>query len=269
MIDAARPQVKPIGFQFVAVPVELLSRTDLSPAAKLLAGVVLESARGSRAGVCRLSNASLGSRIGLSAASAKRLLAELEAAGVLKRETIAEGRIRTAIRPTWVDRIRSTEQAHAAQIQPRGGSDLSQGEGQIRATIQNSGSEKRNQTGSLDLDSGEKKPTQAEIAAALRSMVAGTFAPMMFGEAKPEAMPEAPRGSKASLPAKPDPNPGPGAPGGLQGEPGVVRTMFGRIGYSARAAAFRRETPRKSAADQIAELRARSAAREREGANVA
>jgi len=297
MIDAARPTVKTVvGFQFIAVPVELLERTDLSPAAKLLAGVVLDSARGSRAGSCKLCNASLGAKIGLSAASAKRLLAELEAAGVVKRETIAAGRIRTAIRPTWVDQIRATEQASAAQDQPRGGADLIQGVARDRATIQTPGSELSIRPGSSSISTGEKspdpKPSPSDIAAAMRAMISGKFAPLLFdaesrgtstfaaqgaestvaqstpapvgargGESPPAPRPSAtttmPRRSTQELATSPLPSPAPDLP--------QLGKMLGRVGYSARAAAFRPTAPKKSAAQQLAELAEASRRRAYEG----
>jgi len=297
MLPHAQSQVKSsVGFQFVAVPVELLERTDLSPAAKLLAGVVLDSARGSRAGSCKLSNASLGARIGMSGASAKRLLAELEALGVIRRETIAAGRIRTAIRPTWVDQIRATEQASVAQDHPRGGADLSQGVARDRATIQTPGSELSIRPGSSSISTGEKspdpKPSPSDIAAAMRAMIAGKFAPLLFddesqdtstfvaqgaestvaqstpapvgargGDSPPAPRPNAtttmPRRSTQELATSPLPSPAPYLP--------QLGKMLSRVGYSARAAAFRPTAPKKSAAQQLAELAEASHRRSYEG----
>jgi hypothetical protein len=200
MLRAAHSQVKPIvGFQFVALPVELLRRTDLSPAAKLLVAVVMDSARGSRAGSCRLTNEALGARIGRSAASVKRLLAELEAVGVVRRDTVAEGRVRTAVTPTWVAQSCATEQASAAQNCDRGGAESIHPAAQNRATIQNLPSEPTIQTGPiLSVSGGEKtepKPSPAEIAAAMRAMVAGKYAPTIWSSVQPTQSPPRPAAS--------------------------------------------------------------------------
>ncbi len=265
MVAAAHSAGKPvIGFHFLAVPVALVERTDLSPAAKLLAGVILDSARGSKAGSCRLCNSTLATRIGVSVASVKRLLAELETAGVICRETIAGGRIRTAIRPTWVDQIRSTEQASADQDQPRGGADSSHPLAHGRATIQTPGSEPGIQTSPILSTQGEKTSdepvlTAEQTAEYIRAMRDGTFKPILAGAV--------PGGGRAVSPV---PSPAEKSPRIEKTEtyPPEVRTMFGRVGYSARAAAFRPLIPRKTPAQVMDDLRRASAAREREGVGL-
>lgn len=93
MIAARALQVKAvIPFQFVALPSEILRRVDVSDAAKLLVAVILDAARGSRS-VCRLTNAALAARLGKSVAAVKRPLAELESLGLIRRDTLAGGRV--------------------------------------------------------------------------------------------------------------------------------------------------------------------------------
>lgn len=199
-----------IHYQFLALPVEILRRTDLSAGAKLLAAVVMDSARGNRSGTCKLSNTALGARIGRSAASVKRLLAELESRSLLRRDTVAEGRVRTAIAPTWVDQERATEQMGAAQDQPTPGAGMVQGVARDRPTIQSPPSE-QTQKGTISRLTGEKtepKPSPAEIAAAMRAMLAGRYAPAMFDAEPPPA-------------GQPAPDP---------------RALFRQVGYSAVAA---------------------------------
>jgi hypothetical protein len=273
MLPHAQSQVKSsLGFQFVAMPVDILRRDDLSPAAKLLAAVIIDSARNSPSGRCKLTNASLGAKIARSAVSVKRLLGELEAAGVVRRETIADKHNRAGVVPTWVDQIRPAEQASADQNRPAPGSDSTPTPAQDRPAIQSPGSELGIQTSpNLSLDSGEKRPSPEQVAAAMRAMIAGTYSDAMFGAGTKGIQ-------KADTPAHdPSPVPAKGVPKRdtlpakgtheMSTLPDLAK-MFGRVGYSARAAAFRRETPKKTAAQQMAELRARSAARERQGVST-
>jgi hypothetical protein len=276
MLPHAQSQVKSsLGFQFVAMPTDILRRDDLSAPAKLLAAVIIDSARNSPSGRCKLTNASMGAKIGRSAVSVKRLLGELEAAGVVRRETIADKHNRAAILPTWADQIRPTEQASADQDRPAPGSDSTPTPAQDRPAIQSPGSELGIQTGpNLPLDSGEKRPSPEQVAAAMRAMIAGTYSDAMFsagakGVANPDSLAAKDTHQASTHPIRrPDASPAKGTPEKGTHEPRTLpdlRTMFGRVGYSARAAAFRRETPRKTAAEQIAELRRRSAERERQG----
>lgn len=211
MIAARAFQVKPvIPFQFVALPVEILRRTDLSAAAKLLLAVVMDSARGNRSGTSKLTNAALAARVGRSAASIKRLLAELEAAGLVRRDTLAEGRVRTAVVPTWVDQERATDHASTAQDQPTPGAGMAEGVARDRPTIQSPPSEQI-QKGTISRLTGEEtepKPSPAEIAKAMRAMLAGRYAPAMFD---------------AESPPTDQPTPDP-------------RALFRQVGYSAVAA---------------------------------
>lgn len=185
MIGPRAQQVKPaLGFQFVALPVEILRRSDLSAAAKLLAAVVMDSARSSRSGSCKLTNAGLGARIGRSAASVKRLLGELEAAGLVRRDHVAEKHQRSAVVPTWgVAQESTTGRASAAQDRSTPGSETTHPPVQERAAIQSPGSEP-NQTGPVlsTLEGEEPRPSPAEVASAIREMIGGKHASALFRE---------------------------------------------------------------------------------------
>lgn len=266
MIAARAFQVKPsvntgIDYQFLALPAEVARRRDVSSAAKLLMAVVLDSARGNRSGSCKLSNASLAARIGCSVPTVKRLLAELEALGLVRRDTLAEKRVRTSIVPTWVDQKRSTEQASADQDRSRGGTEMIHPVGQERSTFQPRGVRADSDgpilstlegTGGADLD---PKPGPAEIAKAMRDMVGGRYSSALF--AQPEPTPEGPE-----VPPPPTPTPKPPAPptpNPLPTPPSRTPRSFDfdprRVGYSAVAAIVHGSPPRKTATQQLEELR--------------
>lgn len=219
MIGPRAQQVKPVlGFQFVALPVEVLRRPDLSAAAKLLAAVVMDSARGSRGGSCRLTNASLAARIGRSAASVKRLLGELEAAGLVRRDHVAEKHQRTAVVPTWAAQESTTGQADGDRARSTPGAGMNHPPAQDRAAIQTPGSEPTQTNALAPTPGGEdRKPTPREIAEAMRAMVAGRYAPQMFDAKPPGGITQM---GVLATPQTPD-----------------VATLARRVGYSAVAAA--------------------------------
>lgn len=252
MLPHAQTEVKStLGFQFIALPVELLRRNDLSDGAKILASVVMDSARGARSGSCRLSNASLAARTGRSIPTVKRHLAELESAGIIRRDTLAEGRVRTAVVPTWVAQSCTTEQASATQERSTGGSEMIQGVDRDRPTIQTPPSDPSFQTGEvLEVSGGEDpKPTPAEVAAAMRQMIAGRFGAALFAQPVPEPDgPEVPTSPTPKPPTPPTPNPTP-TPPKLD-----AKCLFRQVGYSARAAIVQSAPVRKSVQQQLAEL---------------
>jgi hypothetical protein len=292
-----------IDFQFVAMPTDILRRDDLSAPAKLLAAVILDSARGSASGRCKLTNASLGARIGRSAVSVKRLLGELEAAGLVRRETIADKHNRVGVVPTGVAQNRSTEQASADQNRPTPGSTSTRPPDQDRPAIQSPGPEPGIQTGSIALDSGGGKTpdqgdriaTPEETATFLRALlrgakpggeasdVRGSDAPCAppsddqpaerpITQAQPVGRSQAAetRPSQGRMTPERSPRPGGSSPTprmptvpGSGGVPDVGRMSY-NVAFSARAAAFRPTTPRKTAAQQMAELRDWQASRARE-----
>lgn len=156
MIAARALQVKAvIPFQFVALPSEILRRVDVSDAAKLLVAVILDAARGSRS-VCRLTNAALAARLGKSVAAVKRPLAELESLGLIRRDTLAGGRVRTGIVPTWVAQAVATVHAPGP---PTGATPCTPGStpGTSRSTIQTLTSEPAFQTGPISWTPGRRR----------------------------------------------------------------------------------------------------------------
>lgn len=268
MFSHVPTQVKSaVGFQFIALPVEILRRPDLSLGAKLLVAVVTDSARGDRRGSCRLTNAGLGARIGRSAASVKRLLSELAAAGLVRRDHVAEKHQRTAVVPTWAAQESTTGQADAAQDRPTPGSKTTHPGVHSRAAIQSRESEPI-QTGPIlptpTLGGGgeDPKPSPAEVAAAMRSMIAGRFEAHMF-DGVTTAAPSCSTGSPAApapVPAGSVEQPASSAPG--KPRTAVVRSMCRQVGCSAVAGAgfVRRDrrppcsTPRDGA--ELARMRA-------------
>lgn len=259
-----------IDFQFVALPSEILRRNDLSDGAKLLVSVLLDNSR-SRGGRCRFSNATLASLLGKSASSVKRLLSELTDAGLVVVETIAGGRVRTGIRPTWVAQDRATDGCSVAQECTAHGSDSIQGVAQDRSTNQTPGSEPLIRPEISLSDSGEKTSdadnriaTPEETALFLRALVRGGKptlpAPVTDAHAPRSNAPSRSTPTIAPLPS-PTPIHMPTLPG--SGNAPDIERMAYNVAFSARAAAYRPAAPRKTADQQIAELKRRTAERER------
>lgn len=121
-----------IAFRFRALPCETTSSRAISQSAKILHAVLLDAGR--RKGACTYTNRTLGGMIGRSPATVKRLLAELEAAGLARRELAAGGRIRSGVVPiapearlsnlgqTGVAHSQATERMGVAHSQSEGGS---------------------------------------------------------------------------------------------------------------------------------------------------
>lgn len=111
-----------IDYQFRPLPCETASSREVSQSAKLLHAVLLDAAR--RGGTCALTNRSMGARIGRSRATVKRLLAELESAGLARRELASGGRVRSAVVPfaPGVAHSQSTIQTTVAHSRAGGGS---------------------------------------------------------------------------------------------------------------------------------------------------
>ncbi len=256
MIAPCAEQVKPsspIGFRFRAVPSEVMAYRTLSSTAKLLFAAIADAARGTVSGLCKIANATLADRIGRSESEVGRCILELEAAGLVRREFGQSKNVRVGVADTWTETVpqeRGTEHPSVQRMQGTGsastGNPVPQGSGPSRPPAL----DPIVQTPILSLSSEEepeeRKPTPAEVAAAMRAMVAGRYAPSMFNAVGP-ASSTSPAGDRAA------PAPSHGAP-----DP---RPLFGRIGIDARAAAWRRTTSRQTAAQQIDELKRRSAAR--------
>lgn len=169
MIPCASREVKagprtPVGYQFRPLPVEHFADRKLSSTAKLLHAVLLDSAR--RRGACKLCNRTLAEMIGRSVATVKRLLSELERAGLASREMIAGGRVRLGIVPSaGVAHSRSGDARPVAQEQSRGGSPVTRGVAHSQATIQN-GQREIQSGGILPLGEDAGTPPDPATAAA-------------------------------------------------------------------------------------------------------
>lgn len=241
MLSLRAHQSKPtIGFQFCPCPVELLRRNDVSPAGKLLFMVLLDSARGSRSGMSKLCNATLGARIGKSASEAGRHLAELESLGLVRREYGPSKRIRAGVAITWVPEIPATPESTSTRSDQPGSANPVNRVQQTSATIQSPPSEPRDQTGQVfEVSGGEDpKPSPQQIAAAMREMIAGRFGGAMFepkGAHQTHTL--SPKGTHETCTLDPKP-------------------LFRQVGYSAVAAIVQAKPPRKSADQQLAELAA-------------
>ena len=121
MIAHAHSQVKVaphagVGFQFVAIPAQLLRAGDLSFGAVVLLGVVADAARQNRSGLCKLSNASLAFRIGRSESEVGRYLLELEAAGLVAREFGRSKHVRLGVRLTWLEQVPESQGTASVQV---------------------------------------------------------------------------------------------------------------------------------------------------------
>lgn len=206
MIGTSTPTVKAsarLPFQFRPMPVAAESLGLPSTALHLFTILIDDAKR--RGWRTRLLNPALASRLGRSVATVKRLLALLESRGLIQREHAADGRIRTATRITWdgVAQSCATEQKSVAHSQSGGGSLMRQGVAHSCAT-NSERPQSAFQTPGFSTSEEEKReepaPSPAETAAALRAMVAGKWAPMIFDEAKPHEAPAKPATSPETSP---------------------------------------------------------------------
>ncbi len=134
---SAPPPPPRIAFQFRALPCATSASREISQSAKLLHAALLDAAR--RKGSCTYTNRSLGAMIGRSPATVKRLLSELEAAGLARRDLVAGGRVRSGVVPfaPGVAHSRDGGQTAVAQSRPPGGSPSAPGVAHSRsASIQ-------------------------------------------------------------------------------------------------------------------------------------
>lgn len=214
MIGTPTPSVKAsprLGFQFHPLPVAAVADGLPSTAAILFAILIDDAKR--RGWRTRLLNPALASRLGRSVATVKRLLALLESRGLIQREHVADGRVRTATRITWagVAHSQSTDNRSVAHSQSGGGSFAIQGVAHSCATNSERPQSAFQTAGNSTSDEGEKreepKPSPTETAAALRAMIAGKWAPIIFDEAKPAPTstkpPTSPETSPAPSPVEP------------------------------------------------------------------
>ena len=129
-----------IPYAFRADPVAL-DGLGLDPTARAVLVMILDDAKG-RGWRSRLSNGYIGRALGRCAMSISRALGRLEAAGLVRRELAAGGRIRLAVVVTWegVAEARLTEQASVRRERLGGYAPASKGLGagveQIRSPVQ-------------------------------------------------------------------------------------------------------------------------------------
>ena len=191
----ANAATRQIQFAFRADPVAL-DELRLPRTARDVFALVLDNAR-SRGGPCRLTNAVMARVLGCSAPTIKRALAALETAGLIRRETIAQGRIRLCIHVTWdgVDHRRSTVQTTVDHSRPGGGSPTIRGVDHPRSTNQ-SPIQSGDQTGPILPMEGED-PEEAALYAALGP---AKYLQAMIAKGKAEAAARKP-GTPAPCPA--------------------------------------------------------------------
>ncbi len=180
-MDPIRSEVKSpvhasprIAYQFRPLPCETAASREVSQSAKLLHAVLLDAAR--KGGACALTNRSMGARIGRSRATVKRLLAELETAGLARRELVAGGRVRSAVVPfaPGVAHSRSAVQTTVAHSRTGGGSLPPPGVAHSRAaSIQRPFQKELSDADRSSLGESEDAATQVcsgpEVAAYLRA----------------------------------------------------------------------------------------------------
>ena len=282
------PSLRPgrIPFTYHAIPKELLRAGELSLGAVVLFSIVRNLAVDRRDGarVCTKSNGVLAEELGRSPSDVGRYLRELESAGCVRRLKGASQRSRVGIVVTWVSSAVEGEpdviplregyrrapmpkveheatRAHAegsASSVPKGEHGLARLSASTHvgcsASLKNLLKEREEPFQEADPDFHPRsrseedpdeaaKPSPAEIAAALRSMANKTW--------------------RGTVPADRRSSPATAQAAERGGEPSpehlaTIGGMFGRVGYSATATAYKRRGARKTAAEQIAELRRRT-----------
>lgn len=233
-----QPVKSVIGFRFRALPSEVMASRTLSSTAKLLFAAIVDAARGNRSGLCKIANATLGERIGRSESEVGRCLLELEAAGLVRREFGQSKNVRVGVAVTWSESVpqeRGTDHPSIPQVQAPGSASTGNQVPQVWGPGRTVPVRTEGQTGQVLEVSGEKtepKPSPQVVAAAIREMIGGKHGAKLFDPST-------------------TPTPSTGQP-----QPPDVQTMARRVGYSARAAIVHGSPPRKSQAQQLAELAA-------------
>jgi hypothetical protein len=264
-----------IGVAFAALPLDVASRSDITPLAKVVFAVVSNHARIRRGDASTMTNAQIAKACGVSVPGIRRAVAELVSKGLFVACYRDEAkRIRDAIQVTYtaaeVDASTSTQRASTVESEQPGCCSGIQGVDARTTTPLSTKNEEPERTGSLALDSGEKTPdpddriaTPQEAAEFMRALIRGgkpTLPDTTADEPKVVANCGTPAPRPATTP-RPTPTPLPSPTSirmptlpGSGGVPNVARMAY-EVAFSARAAAFRPIAPRKTAAQQMNELK--------------
>lgn len=158
------PTRLPYGFR--ADPIAL-DGLGLGRTSRALFVAILDDAK-SKGMKSRKRNQTLATTLGCSIPTVKRCLADLEGRGLIRRETIAGGRIRLAIHVTWngVDQNQSSERRTVDQDRSTVDQNRSRGVDHSRSTSQSSVPQSvANQTGSALASEGKDQPPDGKAAA--------------------------------------------------------------------------------------------------------
>lgn len=258
MVDAARHRIKtPLPFLFRALPSSVMASKTLSSTGKLLFAAIVDATRGNRSGLCKVANKTLGDRIGRGESEVGRYLLELEAAGLIERRFGQSKNVRIGIAVTWTETVPEdpgTPRDESTSVREPGsartGNPVPHDPGPGRIPV-----DPMARTGvSFDSRGTEPKPSPEETARAMRAMIAGRFAPMLFAQPEPEpGGPEIPPAPTPRPPTPPTPIPLPPTPPSRTPRSGGFDPT--RVGYSAVAAIAHGSPPRKTATQQLEELR--------------
>ncbi len=173
-------QPRQIQFAFRADPVAL-DDLGLDPTARALMVLILDNAR-LRGGRCRLSNGTMGRILRRCPMTISRALGRLQAAGLILRELVAGGRVRTGIVVTWEaaqvqDPGRLTEQCTVRRERLTGSTSAPKGVRRERLTDQSpiqseiSDADRSSLRGDEEYDPASRVASGPEAAAYLRACI--------------------------------------------------------------------------------------------------
>jgi hypothetical protein len=227
-----------IQFAFRADPVAL-DELRLDPTARAAFVLILDNAR-SRGGRCRLSNGTMGRILGRCSMTISRALGRLQTAGLIVRDLIAGGRVRTGIVVTWeaAQPGRLTEHCTVRRERLTGSTSAPKGVRRERLTDQSPTQSEISDAGRSSLR-GEEDP---EAAALFASLGPAAYLRAMIAKGKAEAAGKpapAPTPSEAVKAPQGDPTP-PALPYSVP-----VADRHATAKPAASPATIRREEPRQ------------------------